>query len=139
MKHPSLLTIAALLIAARTASPADVKIIANPGVRASTIAASELKAIFLMTKTTLGDGARVEPVVSTGGPAHTAFLKTYLRRTDAALQTYYRSLIFTGTAPMPEFKNSDAAIVAYVARTKGAIGYVAAGAATDGVKVLEVR
>lgn len=139
MKHPHLLGIAALLVAAGAAFPADLKIIAHPGVHVSSIGASDLKAIFLMTKRTLSDGTRVEPVVSYGGRAHDVFLKTYLRRTDGALQTYYRGLIFTGTAPMPEFMNSDAATVAYVARTKGAIGYVSANADTAGVKILDVK
>lgn len=139
MRHPLLLAFAALLILASAAFPADLKIIVHPGVRVSTIAADELKAIFLMTKITLSDGTHVEPVVLQGGPTHNAFLKTYLGRSDAALKTYYRSLIFTGKAPMPEFVNSDAQAVAYVAKNKRAISYVSASTDTTGVKVLQVK
>ena len=39
---------------------------------------------------------------------------------------------------MPRQLNSDAEIVAYVARTKGAIGYVSSDTNTDQVKVLAV-
>jgi ABC-type phosphate transport system substrate-binding protein len=35
--------------------------------------------------------------------------------------------------------NSDAEVVAYVKKTKGAIGYVSDGASTDGVKILVVK
>jgi ABC-type phosphate transport system substrate-binding protein len=34
---------------------------------------------------------------------------------------------------------ADAEVVAYVAKTKGAIGYVGGGASTAGVKTLEVK
>jgi TonB family protein len=39
---------------------------------------------------------------------------------------------------MPREMSSDAEMVAYVARTRGAIGYVSGGANTDSVKVLTV-
>jgi ABC-type phosphate transport system substrate-binding protein len=40
---------------------------------------------------------------------------------------------------MPKALASDGDMVAYVARTKGAIGYVSGGTATEGVKTLEVK
>ncbi len=40
---------------------------------------------------------------------------------------------------MPKTLASDAEVMAYVAKTKGAIGYVSAGAALAGVKQLEVK
>ena len=55
------------------------------------MSADELKGVFLATKTTLSDGSHVEPVIVKGGPVHEAFLKAYLGKSDAALETYYRS------------------------------------------------
>ena len=40
---------------------------------------------------------------------------------------------------MPKTVAVDAEVVAYVAKTKGAIGYVSAEASTTGVKVLDVK
>jgi hypothetical protein len=116
----------------------DVKIIANNSVSASSISAGDVKDVFLLDKDSLG-GSHVDPVLSKGGPAHEAFLKDYLSKNDAALQAFYRSLVFTGKASMPKSFATDAEVVAYVAKTKGAIAYVGAGATTDGVKVLVVR
>jgi hypothetical protein len=59
-------------------------------------------------------------------------MKEYLGKTDSALQTYYCSLVFTGKASMPRMLGADAEVVAYVAKTKGAIGYVSAAAGTAG-------
>ena len=122
-----------------TVSAADIKVIANPSVGASAVSAGELKGVFLITKTSLGDGSHVEPVLEKGGPVHEAFVKEYLGKTDSALQTYYRSLVFTGKGSMPKTLASDAEVAAYVAKTKGAIGYVSAGASAAGVKTLEVK
>jgi hypothetical protein len=122
-----------------TASAADIKVIANPSVGASAVSADEIKGVFLATKTSLSDGSHVEPVLEKDGPAHEAFLKQFIGKTDTALETYYRSLVFTGKASMPKTLAADAEMVAYVAKTKGAIGYVSAGASTAGVKTLEVK
>ena len=125
--------------AAVSLAAADIKVIANSSVGASSVSADELKGVFLETKTSLSDGSHVEPVLEKGGAAHEAFIKEYLGKTDAALQTYYRSLVFTGKASMPKTLAADAEVVAYVAKTKGAIGYVNAAAGTAGVKTLEVK
>jgi hypothetical protein len=81
----------------------------------------------------------VEPVLEKGGPVHEAFVKEYLGKTDSALETYYRSLVFTGKASMPKTLGSDAEVEAYVAKTKGAIGYVSASSAAASVKTLTVK
>jgi ABC-type phosphate transport system substrate-binding protein len=127
------------ILAAASLGAADLKVIANLSVGASSVSADELKGVFLATKTSLSDGSRVEPVLEKGGPIHEAFIKEYLGKTDAALHMYYRSLVFTGKASMPKTVEADADVVAYVAKTKGAIGYVSAGTATAGVKALEVK
>jgi len=126
-------------IAAASLQAGEIKIIANPSVGASGISSDDLKRVFLITKSSLSDGSHVEPVLEKGGAAHEAFLKEYLGKTDAALSTYYRSLVFTGKGSIPKTLASDAEVVSYVAKTKGAVGYVAAGTPVAGVKELEVK
>jgi len=139
MKQLRFCFIAAILISGvLTHAWAGVKIIANASVTASSISPEDLKGVFLLEKNSVG-GAHVEPVLAKGGAAHSAFLDQYLSKTDAALQTYYRSLVFTGKASMPKTLASDAEVAAYVAKTKGAIGYVSDGASVDGVKTLDVK
>ena len=116
----------------------NVRIIANPSVRAEAISASDIKSVFLKERNSLRDGTHVEPVLSKGGPAHEAFLKDYLGKNDDALQTYYRSLVYTGKGSMPKALASDEQVVAYVAKTRGAIGYVSSTVLVDGVKTLAV-
>lgn len=132
-----------LLVATRLLVPAhalagDIKIVVNSDVKATQISADELKRVFLLEATSLRSGAHVEPVLRKSGAAHQAFLKDFLDISDEALQTYYRTLVFTGRGSMPRTLDSDAECVAYIAKTKGAIGYVSIDAETAGVKTLDV-
>ena len=117
----------------------ELVIIANPAIRTEEISADDLRSVYLGTKTSLEDGTRLKPVLEKGGPAHAAFLKEYLGKSDVALQTYYRSLLFSGKWSMPIMLRSDSEMVAYVARTPDAIGYAQSNALVQGVKILHIR
>lgn len=115
----------------------DVKVIANPSVKVESISARELKSLYLGEKSSI-HGTHVEPVIERRGPAHEAFLRDYLGQTDDELQKYYEALVFTGRGSMPKTVSSDAEVVAYVAKTRGAIGYVGTGASVEGVRTLAI-
>jgi TonB family protein len=142
MTMPSLrlhLAIACVLAAAALhALASDVKVIANSSVKADMISARELKSVFLQEENSLAGGIHVEPVLQKGGPVHEDFLRAYLGRTDDDLQTYYRALVFTGRGSMPKEFGSDAEVISYVAKTRGAIGYVSAETPTEGVRIMAV-
>jgi TonB family protein len=140
MKNRRLLPLVATLVMFGSvhALAGNVRIIANPNVRAEAISASEVKSIFLVERSSLRDGTHVEPVLSKGGPAHAAFLKDYLATNEEALQNYYRTLVFTGKGSMPKVLRSDAEVVAYVAKTRGAIGYISSSAPLEGVRSVAV-
>jgi TonB family protein len=116
----------------------DFKLIANSSVKADSITGEELKKVFLEEKNSLSDGSHVEPVFEKQGPVHEAFRQAYLGRSDDDLQAYYRALVFTGRGSMPKELGSDAEVVAYVSKNRGAIGYVSAKASLEGVKTLAV-
>lgn len=140
MKHLRILLVAAELVicASPNALAGEVKIIVNPSVKADMISAGDLKKIFLEEDNTLGDGTHVERVLQKDGAVHEAFLREYMGRTDDDLQTYYRGLVFSGRGSMPKELDSDAEVVAYVARRRGAIGYVNATSSAEGVKTLVI-
>jgi len=139
MRHQWCFVFVGGLALAATALAADIKVIANPSVGVSSVSADELKNVFLATKSSLSDGSHVEPVLQKSGAVHEEFLKSYVGKTESALETYYRSLVFTGKGSMPKSFASDAEVAAYVEKTKGAIGYVAAASATGNAKVLDVK
>ena len=137
MKRFVTLLLLGAAFAAAPVSAADVQVIANNSVAAD-LSAADVKEIFLGAKDSVS-GTAVVPVLASGGPTHEAFLKAYVGKSDQALRNHFKSLVFTGKGAMPKAFASDDDVVAYVAKTKGAVGYVDAGAATSGVKTLQVR
>jgi TonB family protein len=139
MTCPKALLAAGLTIFALVNSLAGgVKVIANSSVKADTLSAADLKRVFLEEKISLGDGTHVEPVLEKDGPVHQAFLQEYLGISEDDLHAYYRTLLFTGRGSTPKAFGSDAEVVAYVVRTRGAIGYVSSAASVGGVKILAI-
>ena len=139
MRSPKIFALlSGLLLLAGEASAQGIKVIANPSVQAASISASDLKSVYLEEKSSLAGSGHVEPVLAKSGPAHDAFLKHVLGRTDSDLQMYYRSLVFTGRGSVPKTLDSDEAVVAYVAKTRGAIGYVSVGSSTENVRTIDL-
>jgi len=131
-----LLALVALLVAPLKA--ADVQVIANPDVNVAALSVTELKDIFLGSKTAVG-GDSVEPVLRTSGPTHEAFLQAFIGKSDAALRNHFKTLVFTGKGAQPKAFASDAEVLKYVLSTKGAIGYVSASADTGSAKKIQVK
>ncbi len=117
----------------------EIAIIVNPSDRMNDISAEDLKAVFLGAKGSLKDAGQVRPVLLKGGPTHEAFLKEYLGKSNFALQTFYRSLVFSGQGAFPKTVNSDAEAIAYVRKTRGVIGYIDPSAITADVKIVRVK
>jgi ABC-type phosphate transport system substrate-binding protein len=140
MKKLSLICLSlavALTLAIR--AQAQVLIIANPGVKADAVSKSELRDVFTGETKNLKEGGRVMPVLLQGGAAHEAFLNEYIHMSETMMQTCWRRLAFSGQSTMPKSFASEAELVAYIARTSGAIGYVSSATAHDGVKTLTVK
>ncbi|HLH05065.1 MAG TPA: hypothetical protein VKX25_20015 [Bryobacteraceae bacterium] len=141
LKRASYLAFAAVLLTrtALHASSSELTIIANRTLAVAELSRDDLARIFLLTRTSLPGAGRVEPVLEKPGPAYSAFLKEFIGRSDSALMTYYRSLLFTGRGAMPKSFASDEELIAYIARTRGAIGYVRSSAVLNSVKILKIK
>lgn len=127
----------ALLLAQR--AQAQVVVIANPSVKAVEVSKADLRDIFSGVSSSVTGGSQVLPVLLKQGTVHDEFLTKYVGKSDTAFRATWRSLVFSGQGVMPRSMESEAAVVDYVARTPGAIGYINKATPHDGVKVLVVR
>jgi ABC-type phosphate transport system substrate-binding protein len=118
---------------------AQVIVIANPSIRASTVSKAELSDVFTGSTSSLRDGSRVSPVLLKGGADQVAFLNEFIGKSDAAFRAGWRSLVFSGQGAMPKTIESEAALVDYIAATPGAIGYIGKSTVHDRVKILAVK
>ena len=116
-----------------------LKVIANAEVKISEISADDLRSVFLGTLTSLKGAGPVQPVLDKDGSNLNRFAIDYLGKTSAGLETYYRSLVFTGKWSMPVSFATDTEVVAFVARTRGAIGFVRETTPSEQVKTLRVK
>jgi hypothetical protein len=144
MKPPASTTLLAItLLTALTVKPAraagELKVIANPEFHASEISIEDLRSVYLGQRSSLKDSGPVQPVLGKDAQVLQLFASEYLGKSATALATYYRSLVFTGKWSMPVSFSSDAEVVAYVARTRGAIGFVRDSTVTDHLKTLRVK
>jgi ABC-type phosphate transport system substrate-binding protein len=67
------------------------------------------------------------------------FSEQILRRSVAAVKSYWQQLVFSGRDVPPPELDSEWQLVRYVLKYPGAIGYVSTGANLEGAKVLTVR
>ena len=131
------LVLALLGLAGQTAAAATV-VIANEDVSADTIAKRELQKIFLGRSTQFG-GQKLIVVTLGNGSSHEAFTQDYLQMTPQQFTNHWRKIVFSGTGKEPRAFDSESELVAFVARTPGAIGYVSSGTGHSGVKTLKVN
>jgi hypothetical protein len=132
-----LLVAASLSFASR--AMAQVIIIANSSVKASSISKKDIKEVFTGVSTALSDGSQVVPILLKGGVVHEEFLQAYIGKNDTTYRAGWRSLVFSGQANMPKSLEPDSAVVEFVARNSGTIAYISSASAHEGVKVLAVH
>lgn len=137
-------TLTAALIAIFASAPTvhaqGFKVIVNSAVGASDITTAALSKVFLKQTTKLPDGTAVTAVYQgKASPTREAFDKAVLGKTVAGVETFWQQQIFSGKDVPPAVKASDDEVISFVKSTPGGIGYVSAGAAVAGVKVLAVK
>lgn len=135
------LGIGALLIAAlagpplraqgRERAPASLAVIVHEDVPDSTLDAATVRRIFLRRQRFWDDGTLVAPVnLPATSAVRDAFSRAVLGRAPRDLAEFWNDLYFHGIQPPPVL-DSERAVLLYVARTPGAIGYVAADSLPD--------
>jgi ABC-type phosphate transport system substrate-binding protein len=139
------LVMGALLAApgSRAAEDTPFVVIVRGDHAANSIKRQELVNFFLKKTSRWSDGRMVVPVDQTASaPARNAFTRSVLSAAGlgqlSAVQNFWLQQVYSGRSTPPEVKASDAEVVAFVASTPGAIGYVSAAPAAGGVKVLTV-
>jgi len=136
MRVPIYLLLALVAMWGNPARAEELLVIANSGVEVSSLSLEELAAIYLLKVTTWQGGGNIVPVnreASSG--ARTVFSDAVLRQPPNALNAYWNQMHFKGRVP-PLVQESDQAVLAFVQKVPGAIGYVNASHAPQNVKVL---
>jgi hypothetical protein len=141
-----LVAIALLGVAAGSGSTAeevgsgDYQVIVNPKNRLRAMERSFLRRAFLKKNTAWEDGETIRPIDLTRRfAARPRFAREVLQKTPSQLRAYWNQQIFSGKGVPPPEVDSEAAMIAYVLRTRGAVGYLPVGADPQGAVVVRLR
>ena len=119
---------------------ADEVIIANPSVDVSEISANAARAIFGMRLRTWPDGQPIKVfVLNDQSSVHRSFAKQKLSIFSHQLRRAWDRLVYSGTGQSPNEVTSEQAMLARVATTPGAIGYITRDKVDDSVHVVEIK
>ncbi len=103
-------------------------VIGNAALPADSVSPAELRRIFLARQRFWRGGLAVRPVnLPAGSDLRERFSRTALGRGSRELGGYWTDLYFHGTEP-PAVLASERAVLLFVERTPGAVGYVRAAA-----------
>jgi ABC-type phosphate transport system substrate-binding protein len=136
------LALSAGLVAAASPSTsrAGYQMIRNPDNPVDAVDRQFLVDAFLKRTTSWPSGPAIRPVdLAPASPARRQFSDEVLRRPVDAVRSYWQQRIFAGRELPPPELETDADVVRFVLRERGAVGYVSSAAALNGAKVLIIK
>jgi len=95
---------------------------------------------FLKKKTRWSDDETIQPVdLKPDSAVRRKFSEGVLKRSVAAVRSYWQQRIFSGRGVPPPELESDEAVVAYVLKHRGAVGYVSPNAKLGEARTISVK
>ena len=127
-------------VSADKPAPPPYQVIVNTNNGMTTASRKFLGDAFLKKTTRWPNGDVIKPVDQAADSAvRRRFTDDVLKRSVAAVQSYWQQIVFAGRdLPPPELGSSED-VVKFVAAHDGAIGYIDGATAASGVKVLGVE
>jgi len=133
------LALAAALPARAGDAPPEFRVIVHPLLPETSVERSFVADMFLKNVTRWRNDEAARPVDQRlDAEVRRRFSDSVLRRSVAAVKTYWQQRIFSGRGVPPPELESDQAVVAYVEAHPGAIGYISGAAPHGKTKVLTV-
>jgi ABC-type phosphate transport system substrate-binding protein len=130
------LVLLVLLLPIGVAEAGELVVIANPSVDTDLLTAKQIAAIYLLRVTLWADGTQIIPVNrEAASDLRAQFTTAILDQDNAGLAAYWNEMHFQGKLP-PLVQESEAAMLAFVQKVPGAIGYISAATPAVDVKVL---
>jgi len=115
---------------------AEVEVVVHPS-NSAALDKDSIKRIFLgKTRAFPGGGEAVPIGLKEGSAENQEFTKSVLSKTPKQLKAYWAKMVFTGKGTPPRQMDGTAQILELIAANPNLIGFVPAGTASGGVKVV---
>jgi len=135
-----LLALAARPVGADTRPGGTWRLIVNPENPVAAVDRRFVLEVFLKRTTRWPQDELVRPVdLEPTSPVRQRFSEDVLKRSVAAVKSYWQQMVFSGRGVPPPELDGDEQIVRFVLRNRGAIGYVSEGARIESARVVQLR
>ncbi len=118
-------------------SSSSFVIIVNESNSVSSLTKSQVSKIFMKKVVKWKDGQRIMPIDLKGSRG--VFAEEIHGRSEAALENYWKHMIFSGRGVPPVEVRNDSEVLGFVATNPNAIGYISSKIALENVKTLTVK
>ncbi len=126
--------------AANVAHASDFVLIVNESNRVSDLRTEDVSRIFLKKTRHWGNGVEIRPADRTEKSAvRRSFTKRVHGRSVSAIKMHWNKKIFTGRGVPPRELRSDAAVVEFVRKNPGAVGYVRVDAPMQRTRIVRLK
>jgi ABC-type phosphate transport system substrate-binding protein len=116
------------------------RIIVNPENPVGGIDRRFLTDVYFKKTTRWSNDEAIRPVdLGAGSSTRRAFSDDVLKRSVSAVKSYWQQMVFSGRGVPPPELDSDAEVVRFVLKNRGAVGYVSGSADVAGAKIVPVR
>ena len=134
------LLVALVLLGPVSGWAAEFQVIVHESNPTDILTKEQLARMFLKKVVKWDTGTPIIPVDQAPITAvRVAFTRIVHGKPMGAIASYWQQQIFAGREVPPAEKAGDAAVLAFVKATPGAIGYLSPGVSTEGAKVLSIR
>ena len=134
------LLVALLCVGIEVRADNHFEIVTYPGVSEKELSVNSLRSIFSMRLKTWSDGTKIRVfVLSDDDLLHQSFSKERLNVFPYQLRSQWDRLVYSGTGQAPIKVNSAEEMLAKVANTPGAIGYLWRTNINENVSVLQIK
>jgi len=119
---------------------ASLKVITNVSVEDSHLKLKDLRSIYTMKKNLWSNGDRIVVfVLSDDSGVHKDFCRQLLKVFPRQLESVWYRLVYSGTGERPVSVSSEKEMMALVANTPGAIGYIRSEGLHEETKIITIK
>ena len=117
----------------------EVLVIVHTDVAVETLAPETISEIYLGTRTKWDNEQTIRVAMLKKGEIHEQFTEDIVKTTPSKLKKFWKKIVFTGAGTPPKIFKDEEDLVAFVAETEGAIGYIAKETPHEGVKTVSLE
>ncbi len=102
----------------------EIQIITNPTNPLSILNKKDIQDIFTGKKSQWDNDGKIIIAILEDSQTHREFVQHFIKKTPAQFRNYWRQKVFSGEGMIPKTFKTEESLIAFVAETKGAVGYI---------------